>query len=66
MRNEVRSNTVINIIRTVTMMVLSFVTFPLVCRILGDQMMGLYAWATAFVYYFLIIARISIPKIEVR
>lgn len=66
MRNEVRSNTVINIIRTVTMMVLSFVTFPLVCRILGDQMMGLYAWATAFVYYFLILARISIPNIAIR
>lgn len=66
MRNEVRSNTIINIIRTVTMMVLSFVTFPLVCRILGDQMMGLYAWATAFVYYFLILARISIPNLAVR
>jgi len=66
MRNEVRSNVVINIIRTVTMMVLSFVTFPVVCRILGDQMIGLYSWALAFVYYFLVLARISIPNIAVR
>ena len=66
MKNEVRSNTLINIIRTVTMMILSFVTFPVVCRLLGDKMMGLYAWATAFVYYFLILARISIPNIAVR
>lgn len=66
MRNEVRSNVVINIIRTVTMMILSFVTFPVVCRILGDQMVGLYSWAVAFVYYFLVLARISIPNIAVR
>lgn len=66
MKNEVRSNVVINLIRTVTMMILSFITFPLVCRILGDKMVGLYSWATAFVYYFLILARISIPNIAVR
>ena len=66
MKNEVRSNVVINLIRTITMMILSFVTFPFVCRILGDQMVGLYSWATAFVYYFLILARISIPNIAVR
>lgn len=66
MKNEVRSNVVINLIRTVTMMILSFVTFPLVCRYLGDTMVGLYSWATAFVYYFLILARISIPNIAVR
>ena len=48
------------------MMILSFITFPFVCRILGDEMVGLYSWATAFVYYFLILARISIPNIAVR
>lgn len=66
MKNEVRSNVVINLIRTVTMMILSFVTFPIVCRYLGDEMVGLYSWATAFVYYFLVLARISIPNIAVR
>ena len=65
MKNNVHTNVVINLIRTVTMMILSFVTFPFVCRILGDEMIGLYSWATAFVYYFLILARISIPNIEV-
>lgn len=66
MKNSVRFNTIINIVRTVTMMALSFVTFPFVCRILGDSQMGLYSWATAFVYYFLILSRISIPNIAVR
>lgn len=66
MKNQIRSDVVINLIRTVTMMILSFVTFPFVCRVLGDEMIGLYSWATAFVYYFLILARISIPNIAVR
>lgn len=66
MKNEVRSNVIINLIRTITMMVLSFVTFPFICRILGDEMIGLYSWATAFVYYFFVLARISIPNIAVR
>lgn len=66
MKNAVQTNVVVNLIRTITMMVLSFITFPFVCRYLGDTMMGLYSWATAFVYYFLILARISIPNIAVR
>lgn len=66
MKNSVRTNVVINLIRTTTMMILSFITFPYVCRVLGDEMVGLYSWATAFVYYFLILARISIPNIAVR
>ena len=66
MKNAVQTNVVVNLIRTITMMVLSFITFPFVCRILGENMMGLYSWATAFVYYFLILARISIPNIAVR
>jgi len=48
------------------MTILSFVTFPYVCRVLGDQAFGLYSWAVSFVYYFLVIARISIPNIAVR
>lgn len=48
------------------MTILSFVTFPYVCRILGDAGFGMYSWAVSFVYYFLVIARISIPNIAVR
>ena len=66
MHQTVRSNVIVNLIRTITMTILSFVTFPFVCRILGDQAFGLYSWAVSFVYYFLIIARISIPNIAVR
>jgi O-antigen/teichoic acid export membrane protein len=46
--------------------VLSFISFPFICRILGDQYLGIYTWANTFVYYFLIIAKISIPNIAVR
>ena len=66
MHETVRSNVIVNLIRTITMTILSFVTFPYVCRVLGDTMFGLYSWAVSFVYYFLIIARISIPNIAVR
>lgn len=66
MHETVRSNVIVNIIRTLTMTILSFVTFPYVCRVLGDSAFGLYNWATSFVYYFLVLARISIPNIAVR
>ena len=66
MHETVRSNVIVNLIRTVTMTILSFVTFPYVCRVLGDSKFGLYSWAVSFVYYFLVIARISIPNIAVR
>ena len=66
MHETVRSNVIVNLIRTITMTILSFVTFPYVCRVLGDQMFGLYSWGVSFVYYFLVIARISIPNIAVR
>ena len=66
MHQTVRSNVIVNLIRTITMTILSFVTFPYVCRVLGDSMFGLYSWAVSFVYYFLVIARISIPNIAVR
>lgn len=66
MHETVRSNVIVNLIRTITMTILSFVTFPYVCRALGDQAFGLYSWGVSFVYYFLVIARISIPNIAVR
>ena len=62
----IRSSVVINLIRTLTMTILSFITFPYVTRALGDEVFGLYTWANAFVYYFLILAKISIPNIAIR
>lgn len=66
MHQTVRSDVIVNLIRTITMTILSFVTFPWVCRVLTDAGFGLYTWAVSFVYYFLVIARISIPNIAVR
>ena len=66
MKNQVQSNVIINLIRTVTMTLLSFVTFPYVCRVLGDSALGLYSWAAAFVYYFVVLAKVAIPNIAVR
>ena len=66
MKTRVQTNVVVNLVRTITMTILSFVTFPFVCRVLGDSALGVYSWATAFVYYFLVLARISIPNIAVR
>ena len=63
---KLRANVVINLIRTLTMTLLSFLTFPYVTRALGDQVFGLYTWANTFVYYFLILAKISIPNIAIR
>lgn len=66
MKNQVQSNVIINLIRTVTMTILSFVTFPYVCRVLGDSALGQYSWAAAFVYYFVVLAKVAIPNIAVR
>lgn len=66
MKNNVNTSVVVNIIRTITMTVCSFITFPYVCSILGDSALGAYSWVSAFVYYFFILARISIPNIAVR
>ena len=62
----VRANVIINLLRTLTMTVISFLTFPYVTRALGDQAFGLYTWANTFVYYFLILARISVPNLAIR
>lgn len=66
MNDNVRTNVIINLIRTITLTILSFITFPFACRILGDEALGLYTWANTFVYYFLILAKISIPNIAIR
>lgn len=63
---SIRVNVLINLVRTLTMTILSFITFPFVTRALGDQVFGLYTWANTFVYYFLVLARISIPNIAIR
>lgn len=63
---NVRANVVINLIRTLTMTLLSFLTYPYITRALGDSVFGLYSWANAFVYYFLVLAKISIPNIAIR
>lgn len=63
---SVRSNVIINLIRTLTMTILSFLTYPYITRALGDQVFGLYSWANAFVYYFLVLAKISIPSLAIR
>ncbi len=61
-----RTNVIVNLIRTVVLTLLSFITFPWVCRALGDSALGTYTWATTFVAYFLIIAKIGIPNLAVR
>lgn len=66
MKNSFRGNVVVNLIRTITMTVLSLVTFPLVCRILGDEALGTFSWATSFIYYFIVLSKISIPNVAVR
>ena len=66
MKNQVQSNVIINLIRTVTMTILSFVTFPYICRVLGDSALGIYSWAAAFVYYFVVLAKVAIPNVAVR
>lgn len=66
MNKEIRANVVVNLIRTITMTLLSFITFPVVCRLLGDSILGSFSWASSFIYYFLVLSKISIPNIAVR
>ena len=66
MKDNVRINVIVNLIRTFVLTVLSFVTFPWVCRALEDTVLGAYSWALTFVSYFLIIAKIGIPNLAVR
>jgi len=64
--NNIRINVIVNIIRTLALTLVSFLTFPYVCRVLGDSTLGLYTWCNTFVYYFLIIAKIGIPNLAIR
>ena len=66
MVNDTRINVIVNIIRTLILTLLSFITFPWVCRYLGDSAVGAYTWANTFVAYFLILAKIGIPNLAVR
>ena len=66
MKTSIRSSVVVNLIRTITMTVLSLVTFPLVCRLLGDSALGTFSWASSFIYYFIVLSKISIPNVAVR
>ena len=66
MKENIRSNVIVNLIRTFVLTVLSFITFPWVCRYLGDSVLGTYSWAVTFVAYFLIIAKIGIPNLAIR
>lgn len=66
MEDRTRTNVIVNIIRTLVMTLLSFITFPWVCRYLGANQVGIYTWANTFVMYFLILAKIGIPNLAIR
>ena len=66
MKDNIRINVIVNVIRTFVLTLLSFITFPWVCRYLGDAAVGTYTWANTFVAYFLILAKIGIPNLAVR
>ena len=66
MKDNIRINVIVNVIRTFVLTLLSFITFPWVCRYLGSSMVGTYTWANTFVAYFLILAKIGIPNLAVR
>jgi O-antigen/teichoic acid export membrane protein len=64
--SKIRPQVFVNLIRTITITLLSFISFPFAAQALGDVAMGQYSWANTFVYYFLIIARLGIPMVAVR
>lgn len=66
MKDNIRINVIVNLIRTLALTILSFLTFPYVCQVLLDSQMGLYTWCNTFVYYFLILAKIGIPNLAIR
>lgn len=66
MKDNIRYSVIVNLIRTLCLTLLSFISFPYVCKALGSEMMGTYTWANSFVYYFLIIARLGIPNVAIR
>lgn len=66
MNTNIRTNVIVNLIRTLALTILSFMTFPWVCRVLGDAQLGLYTWCNTFVYYFLVLAKIGLPNLALR
>lgn len=66
MEDRTRTNVIVNLVRTIVLTILSFITFPWVCRYLGSNALGAYTWANTFVFYFLILAKIGIPNLAVR
>lgn len=66
MKNNIRINVIVNVIRTLVLTLLSFITFPWICRYLKESAVGAYTWANTFVAYFLILAKIGIPNLAVR
>lgn len=66
MKTKIRSHVIVNIIRTLTMTLLSLITFPFAAKALGDVGMGQYSWAHTFVNYFLILAKLGIPTLAIR
>ena len=66
MEDRTRTNVIINIARTLVLTILSFITFPWVCRFLGSTSVGVYTWANTFVAYFLVLAKVGIPNLAIR
>ena len=66
MEDRTRTNVIINIARTLVLTILSFITFPWVCRYLGSTSVGIYTWSNTFVLYFLVLAKIGIPNLAIR
>ncbi|MCH5172224.1 MAG: oligosaccharide flippase family protein [Erysipelotrichales bacterium] len=66
MKDNIRYSVIVNLIRTLVLTILSFISFPYVCKALRANAMGTYTWANTFVYYFLIIARSGIPNVAIR
>ena len=66
MKDNIRYSVIVNLIKTLVLTLLSFISFPHVCAALGAEVMGTYTWANTFVFYFLIIAKSGIPNIAIR
>ena len=66
MNDRTRTNVIINISRTLVLTILSFMTFPWVCRYLGSAQVGIYTWCNTFVLYFLVLAKVGIPNLAIR
>lgn len=66
MKDNIRINVIVNLVRTIVLTILSFLTFPWVCRCLGDSYLGTYSWVTTFIAYFIILSKVGIPNLALR